>query len=97
MASSCSRIAQRTITSLKSNTASSSSSSSFFKSTFTKSTSTPRSFILTHKNPISPQLGSLHSMLPFHTAVSSATMTSCLAANSTTLRSPLCFYTSLGP
>ncbi|KAE9596769.1 hypothetical protein Lal_00007561 [Lupinus albus] len=96
MASSCIRIAQRTITSLKSNIASS-SSSSFFKSTFTKSTSTPRSFILTHRNTITPQLGSLHSMLPFHTAVSSATMTSCLATNSTTLRSPLCFYTSLGP
>ncbi|CAL0314308.1 unnamed protein product [Lupinus luteus] len=94
MASSCSRIAQRTITSLKSTT---SSSSSFFKSTFTKSTSTSRSLILTHRNSIPPQLGSLHSMLPFHTAVSSATMTSRLAANSTTLRSPLCCYTSLGP
>ncbi|CAA7025945.1 unnamed protein product [Microthlaspi erraticum] len=67
---------------------------SMFKSAFNKPTAQPKSassFIgispsLRPARPIA-QLGSLHSLLPLHSAVSSARLTSCLGIDSRNSRS----------
>ncbi|KAG2699648.1 hypothetical protein I3843_07G199900 [Carya illinoinensis] len=69
---------------------------SFLKSTFTKPTLRPNSspFLPTLKPSSSlcfprsiPPLGALQSLLPLHTAVSSARLTSCLGVDSSSSRS----------
>ncbi|XP_021819262.1 uncharacterized protein LOC110761161 isoform X1 [Prunus avium] len=69
---------------------------SFLKSTVNKPTVNPRPMSslpttrpsLTHSSfRPTPQLGSLQSLLPFHSAVSSARLTSCLGIDSRSSRS----------
>ncbi|GMY17571.1 protein NONRESPONDING TO OXYLIPINS 2, mitochondrial isoform X1 [Fagus crenata] len=69
---------------------------SFLKSTFTKPTVNPKSApslrTLTARSPLTihgsvPHLGAMQSLLPLHTAVSSARLTSCLGLDSTSSRS----------
>ncbi|KAJ7965933.1 protein NUCLEAR FUSION DEFECTIVE 6, chloroplastic/mitochondrial-like isoform X2 [Quillaja saponaria] len=67
---------------------------SLFKSTISKPTVRPKSspFLLTTRSPVTvprsiPQLGCIQSLLPLHSAVSSARLTSCLGVDSTSSRS----------
>ncbi|XP_050265999.1 protein NONRESPONDING TO OXYLIPINS 2, mitochondrial isoform X2 [Quercus robur] len=69
---------------------------SVFKSAFTKPTVKPKSApsfrTVTARPPLTtpgsvPQLGALQSLLPLHSAVSSARLTSCLGLDSTSSRS----------
>ncbi|XP_054823314.1 protein NONRESPONDING TO OXYLIPINS 2, mitochondrial-like isoform X2 [Prosopis cineraria] len=90
MASGCGRIAQRTFlasvkSSIKSNLRTCSSRSATIPAIPGKSTtSTFRRSSLTSK--IAPELGCLQSMLPLHSAVAIARMTSCLSINSRSCR-----------
>ncbi|KAF7810100.1 protein NUCLEAR FUSION DEFECTIVE 6, chloroplastic/mitochondrial-like isoform X1 [Senna tora] len=91
MASACSRIARRTslASSIKSAIKSNVRNPSFCRSsnsstTPTNATSTPllRSFL----TRTAPELGCLQSMLPLHSAVAVARMTSCLSTTSRSCR-----------
>ncbi|KAF7828424.1 protein NUCLEAR FUSION DEFECTIVE 6, chloroplastic/mitochondrial-like isoform X2 [Senna tora] len=89
MASACGRIAQRTSltsikSSIKSNFRTPSSKPATISALPTKSTFSPlrRSFLTT----IAPELGCLQSMLPLHSAVAAARMTSCLSTTSRSCR-----------
>ncbi|KAK4262596.1 hypothetical protein QN277_028137 [Acacia crassicarpa] len=90
MASGCSRIAQRTFlasvkSSVKSNLRTPSSKPATIPAGPIKSTtSTLRRSSLTSK--IAPELGCLQSMLPLHSAVAAARMTSCLSITSRSCR-----------
>ncbi|XP_031377266.1 uncharacterized protein LOC116192769 [Punica granatum] len=74
---------------------------SLLKSTFQKSTpkSMPSSLLSPRSSPTfrrsAPQLGSLHSLLPLYSAVSSARLTSCLGIDSRSSRS-MCQELGLG-
>ncbi|KAG5039788.1 hypothetical protein AAZX31_05G058100 [Glycine max] len=82
MASACSRIAQRTsISSIKSAIKSNIRASSFSKPA--SSSSPLRQSLLTR---ISPELRCAQSMLPLHSAVAAARMTSCLSVTSRSCR-----------
>ncbi|KAK8471417.1 hypothetical protein PHAVU_003G221200 [Phaseolus vulgaris] len=82
MASACSRIARTSISSIKSAIRSNVRASSFSKPT---STSVPlRQSLLTR---ISPELRCAQSLLPLHSAVAVARMTSCLSVTSRNCRS----------
>ncbi|MED6146386.1 hypothetical protein PIB30_033995 [Stylosanthes scabra] len=87
MASACSRIAQRasSFSTIKSTIKSTLRSSSFSKSaTNTATTSSPlRRSILTR---VAPELRCAQSMLPLHSAVATARMTSCLSTTSRSCR-----------
>ncbi|KAG2691884.1 hypothetical protein I3843_08G026200 [Carya illinoinensis] len=82
MASRCRSISQPTLSFLKSTFAKPNvkpkSTTSHHTATLRSSLSTPRSI---------PQLGALQSLLPLHTAVSSARLTSCLGVDSSGSRS----------
>ncbi|XP_028762590.1 protein NUCLEAR FUSION DEFECTIVE 6, chloroplastic/mitochondrial-like isoform X2 [Neltuma alba] len=90
MASGCSRIAQRTFlasakSAIKSNLRTPSSKSAATPASPIKSTtSTFRKSSLTSR--IAPELGCLQSMLPLHSAVAAARMTSCLSITSRSCR-----------
>ncbi|GAU24505.1 hypothetical protein TSUD_156170 [Trifolium subterraneum] len=84
MASACSRIAQRaSISSIKSAIKSNIRASSFPKPTTTTSSPLRRSFT----SRIAPELGCVQSLLPLHSAVAVARMTSRLSITSRNCRS----------